>query len=91
LVSIFNSDALVLNSLLLKFGPALYQRIGGEEIVAEEEAEVVRAGIEVVETGQLASIARSLVIPSYTVGNLPLSKEIGKGMKRRTIKRMTLR
>jgi len=60
--------------------------------VAEEEAEVARAGgMEVVETGKLASIVRSLVIPSHTVGNLPLSKEMGKGMKRRTIKRMTLR
>ena len=59
--------------------------------MAEEEAEVVRVGMEVVETGQLASIARSLVIPNHIVGNLLLSKEMGKGMKRRTIKRMTLR
>jgi len=52
---------------------------------------VVRVGIEVVETGQLISIVRSLVILNYIVRNLLLSKEIGKGIKRRTIKRMTLR
>ena len=82
---------LVQHPLNLGKTPTLYRRIGGE-LVAEEEGGVVRAGgIEVVETGQLTSIVRSLVILSHTVGNLPLSKEIGKGMKRRTIKRMTLR
>ena len=71
----------------------LYQRIGGEEIVAEEEAEVVRAGMEVVETGQLASIVRSLVILSHSVGNLPLSKGTARRMTKRatTTRRMILR